>query len=310
MKGTPELDSRLLKGSGLTAMESLSEPAIRRQLLGDAVQHPATLLPLAIAIMSVLYLSLVSPIVGGGLWAMVLLVVSGIGTAVGFVWRYVLRYTEEFGNRARELMDLLEEERARLEHAEVGQRREALQAGFSSIGSTEGLKALTELVSEYERLQPTLGHQRDTDPFSMSLVPSLAVETYRQGLSVLWDALEMMRAVHTPGRERLERELAEMEREVGTLKLDESQAGRLRLREDTLASHRQRLDMLDQLQLRLERFLYQAGRCEASLHRTRIELAAIRTGSSEATVDSVTEALSRTIHQVKEVQEELKKLGY
>ena len=119
-----------------------------------------------------------------------------------------------------------------------------------------------------------------------------------------------MRAVHTPGRERLERELANMEGDIETLKLDESQAERLRLKEDTLASHRQRLDMLDQLQLRLERFLYQAGRCEASLHRTRIELAAIRTGSSEATIDSVTEALRRTIHQVKEVQDELRRLGY
>ena len=310
MKGSPEPDVRLRNGPGLTAMESLSEPAIRRRMLGDAVQHPATLLPLAVAILSVLYLSLVSPMVGGGLWAVVLLGVSGIGTAVGFVWRYVLRYTEEYGKKVRELMDLLEEERARLEHAEVGQRREALQAGFSSIGSTEGLKALAELVSEYERLQPTLGRQRDTDSFSMSLVPSLALETYRQGLSVLSDALELMRAVHVPGRERLERELAEMEREIETLTLDQSQAGRLGLKEDTLASHRQRLDMLDQLQLRLERFLYQAGRCEASLHRTRIELAAIRTGNSEATVDSVTEALRRTIHQVKEVQEELKRLGY
>ena len=310
MKGTLEPEARLREGSGLRAMDSLSEPAIRRRLLLDAVQHPATLLPLAVAVMSVLYLLLVSAIVGGGLWAMVLLVVSGIGTAAGFVWRYVLRYTEEYGKRARGLMDRLEEERARLEHAEAAQRREALEAGFSAIGSTEGLKALAELVSEYEQLQPALGYQRDTDPFSMSLVLSLAVETYRQGLSILSDALELMRAVDTPGRERLETELAEMQRQVLTLRLDESQAGRLKLKEDTLASHRERLDMLDQLQLRLERFLFQAGRCEASLHRTRIELAAIRTGGSEATVDSVTEALRRTIHQVKEVQEELKKLGY
>ena len=77
-------------------------------------------------------------------------------------------------------MDRLEEERARLENAEVAQRREALQAGFSSIRSAEGLKALTELVVEYEELQPTLGRQLDTVPFSLSLVPSLAVETYRQ----------------------------------------------------------------------------------------------------------------------------------
>ena len=98
--------------------------------------------------------------------------------------------------------------------------------------------------------------------------------------------------------------------EVEALQGDEDQLGRLRLKEDTLASHSQRLAMLEKLQLRVEQLLYQASRCEASLHGTRVELAAIRTGSSEATVDSVTEALRRTIHQVKEVQEELRRLGY
>ncbi len=309
MKAKFEREPKPGEESRLTAIESLSEPAIRRQLLWDAVQHPATLLPLAV-VMSILYLVLVSPILGGGLWAMVLLAVSGILAAAGFGWRYVFRYTEEYGKKARELMDLLDEERARLEQEEVRHLRESLQVGFSSIGSAEGLKALSELVGEYEELQPALGRKQDTDPLSMSLFPSLAGETYWQGLSVLSDALELMKAAYTPGKERLEREITDLEREAEALKWDESQAERLRLKEDILASHRQRLNMLDQLQLRLERLLYQAGRCEASLHRTRIELAAIRTGSSEATVDSVTEALRRTIHQVKEVQEELKKLGY
>ena len=310
MRGNSVPGKKPSKRPHLADMESLSEPAIRRQLLLDAVQHPATLLPLAASIMSAFYLLLVSPVLGGGLWAMILLAIAGIGAAVGFVWRYVLCYTEEYGKRARELMILLDEGRARLEQAEVRQRREALQAGFSGIGSAEGLKALTELANEYEELEPALGHQRDTDPLSMSIVPSLAEETYRQGLSVRSDALELMRASNTPGAERLEREIAELEGEAEALKGDQSQVERLRIREDTLASHRQRLEMLGRLQLRVDQLLYQAYRCEASLHCTRIELAAIRTGSSETSVDSVTETLRRTIRRAKEVQDELRRLGY
>ena len=310
MKGNSQHDAWPSKSSRLVGVESLSEPAIRRQLLMDAVQHPTTLLPLATLVGSTIYLALVSPILGGGLLAMVLIVVSGVGAAAGFVWRYVLRYTEEYGKRARELMGLLEGERARLEQADVTRLRESLQAGFSSIGSTEGLKALTELVGEHEELQPALGRERVTDPLSISIVSSLAEETYRQGLSVLSDALELMRASHTPGRARLEKEFDGLERKVEALKGDGSQAERLRLGEDTLASHRQRLEMLGQLQLRVDQLLYQAHRCEASLHRTRIELAAIRTGSSETSVDSVTETLRRTIDHGKEVQDELRRLGY
>ena len=82
------------------------------------------------------------------------------------------------------------------------------------------------------------------------------------------------------------------------------------IREDTLASHRQRLAMLDQLQLRAEQLLHLAGRCEASLHLTRIELAAIRAGSSENSIDSAVEALQETVRRAKEVQEELHRLGY
>jgi hypothetical protein len=310
MKDNPKLEAKPIKRSRLTAAESLSEPAIRRQLLVDALQHPAVLLPLAVFIMSVFYLALVSPILGGGLSALVLLAICGLLAVVSFVWRYVLCYTKEYGKRAQELMDVLEAERVRLELEEIGQRHEALRAGYTSIGSTQGLNAFTALAGEYEQLQPALVLRRDTDPLSVSLVLPLATETYRQGLSVLSDALELMRAVDNPGRERLERETSELEREIEALKGDESQAERRVLKEDTLASHRQRLDMLDQLRLHIDQLLYQAGRCEASLHRTRLELAAIRTGSSETSVGSVIEALRGTIHQAKEVQDELRRLGY
>ena len=152
--------------------------------------------------------------------------------------------------------------------------------------------------------------QRDTDPLSMSQVPGFADEAYRRGLSVLLDALELMNTARTPGRERLEREVAELEKEIEVSKVDEDQAERLRIRSDTRTSHRRRLDMLDQLELRVEQLLYQAHRCEATLHRTRIELAEIRTGSSEANVDSVIGALQGTVDQAKEVQKELRRLGY
>ena len=77
-----------------------------------------------------------------------------------------------------------------------------------------------------------------------------------------------------------------------------------------MASHKERLDMIKQQELRVDKLLYQCDRCEASLHRTRIELASLKTESSETSVSAVTETLQRTINQAKEVQEELKRLGF
>ena len=291
-------------------MGSLSEGAIKRQICADAVQHPATLLPMAVSVMAVIYLLVLSPVFGGGIWASVLMVVSGAVAAAAFIWRYVFRYTEEYARRVQELLELLDRDREHSEQAGVRRLHEALQTGFASIGSAEGLKALSELAGEHEQLQPALRRQDDMDPLAMSHIPGLAGEAYRRGLSVLSDALELMEVAATPMGERLEKEIAELEKEAEVSKGGENQAGWLRIREERLASHRQRLDMLGQLQLRIGQLLLQAERCEASLHRTRIEVAAIRTGRSETSVGSVIQVLQGTIAQVKEVQEELKRLGY
>ena len=60
----------------------------------------------------------------------------------------------------------------------------------------------------------------------------------------------------------------------------------------------------------MDALLYQAKRCEASLGKTRIELAALKVDASETGVSAVTEGLRVTIERAREVQEELKGMGY
>ncbi len=67
---------------------------------------------------------------------------------------------------------------------------------------------------------------------------------------------------------------------------------------------------LCKLQLHADQLLYQAQRCEASLHSARTELATVRTGGAKTSVDSVIQTLQERISQVKEVQDELTRLGY
>jgi len=293
MLTTPK--TRLRGRSQPTAIGSLSEPAIRRKLLSDSIQHPSTLLPLAASTISIIYLALLSPVLGGAPWAVASLAVSGGVAIASFVRRYLFSHTEEYARR--------------LEQKEVRRLRKVLEVGFSKIDSAEGMKALRGLVGEYELLQPALVRRGDIALLSTSLIPSLSEETYRRGLSVLLDGLELMSATLSPGRDRLEEEISELEREVEALRGDGSQAERVRIKEGKLASQRERLEMLDELRLRVDQLLYQAHRCEASLHRARIELAAIGAGSTETSVDSVIEALQSTIQQARKVQEDLKRLG-
>ncbi len=284
-----------------------SEAAIRRKTISDVVQHPATLLPLAVCVTSAGYFLLLAPIYGGVLGTIIIIAISGIAALASFSSLYPKQYQKN----AREMIDLMEAEREELEQAELNQVRETLQTGFMSIASAaRGTNALDELSGEYEELRTALAQQRFTDPLSVSVIPALAEETYRRGLSVLSDALDLMNVLHTPSREKLEREIMVAEEEVEALQNDQSQAERLKLKQEVLASLKERLGAHSQLQLWVEQLLFQAQRCEASLHAARVELATVRAGSSKTSVDSVVATLQERINQVKEVQEELTRMGF
>ena len=295
---------------GQSVVVELSETAIKRWLLWDAVQHLASLLTLGAAVASAGYLLLLAPSLGGYFWVTILLILSVLIAVGSFIWHYVVRYGEQYEIRVQKLLEIQDRSRALLEQVEERRLHEALEKGFEAAVSARGIKALQELDEAYSQLQPVSERRRDTDPLAIVHIPALATEAYRRGLSVLADALELMHAVHEPSRDRLEAEIAQLERESDSTKADDSQTARTKMRRETLDSHRERLRMLDQLQLRLDQLLYQASRCEASLHSTRIDLAAIKTDGSETSVNSVIEALQETSRRAKEVQEELKRLGF
>jgi len=303
-------DEAARPSDGRISETDLSEASVKKRLRGQALQHPTTILALAVAVASACYLALLASSPAAGLAATAALVVAVVAAAGSFLWHYAFRHRDRYAARSQWLMTRLEEARTRTEQTELERLRETLEEGFRYLDFPKGARALNGLEEEFFKLCPVLEDRRETAPLSIISLPPLVAETYHRGLSVLADALELMRAIHGPDRERLEAEIEEFERELESYRDDGSQRVLTLIREDALASHRQRLAMLEQLQLRADQLLHLAGRCEASLHRTRIELAAIRAGSSENSIDSAVEALQETVRRAKEVQEELHRLGY
>jgi hypothetical protein len=126
---------------------------------------------------------------------------------------------------------------------------------------------------------------------------------------VLQDALDLNRAVTATDRRRQEEEIADFESRLAAARRSDAPAGRLRLIEERLASARDDLEFMNKQSLRVDELLYQADRCGASLHRTRMELAALRADSSEDGVNAVIDTLRLTIRHAKGVQEEMKRLS-
>jgi hypothetical protein len=288
----------------------LSETSIRRQLRSEAFQHPATLVPLGLAGLAAIFLLGISPLEIPAFWAIILLITSLIATAGSFFRIYSIRHGVEYTKIVQGILALHEQESREAGQAELKQMMDTLQAEFSVINSEVGLTALTDLHYEYEQLQLVLSQRNERASMSISHIPDLVEETYREGLNVLANGLQLLRAIHPLNKGRLEEEVVEIEKELENLRKNEGQKSRIKLREEMVASHRERLEMINQQHYRAEELLYQCDRCEASLSRTRFELASLQAGSSETSVSVVTESLRRTIYQAKEVQEELKKLGF
>jgi hypothetical protein len=285
---------------------SLSQRAIRRRMRSEALQHQATLLPLTVFFLCLIYLLMLSPILGGILWVIVLLVTSILMATTGFLWRYSFRYKLEYAKHTQKIMEIIDQ----AEKDEVKKLCQSLHFRFFNIGTTEGLKILNELVTEYELVQTALRRGYDTDPLFVAHIPILAREAFQRGLSILSDAIELIEAAGSMSKESLKKKVSELQNEIEASKKDKNQVEWLKIKEDRLAFYKQRFTILDQAQLRVEQLLFQAERCENSLHRTRAEVAAIRAGGSETNVDSAIQALEATIYQVKEVQEELRRLNY
>ena len=296
---------------GQPSEEDLSESAVVRERLRlDALRHPTTLVAFGLMVVAVCYLVILLPGSIVRLATVAALTLAAAMAAVSFLWLYAVRHRERYAARCRRLTEMLEEAQCTTEREERDVLRMRLEQGFASLGLPKGVGAYRGLEEEFSKLCSVLENEHDSASLSTVAVPALATETYHRGLSVLGDALELMTIFQGASRGRLEGEIVELENEVESSGDDGVQGEIAWIRQDTLASHKHRLVRLDQLRLRADQLLHLAGRCEASLHNTRIEVAAIRAGGSASGVESVVSALQDTVLRAKEVQEELYRLGF
>ena len=291
----------------LKKIGDVTEKTVKRQLFADAMQYPPALLPLAISGISVVYLLLLSPVLGNGLWAVIALVTGILTAVIAFIRRFLFLSSEEFPRRIMEIKDRREREQAQKEEARIRKQRLELESGFSTMNYTDGISALANLTEEYDQLQHVLISTGETDPVSVALFSSQVLDTYKQGMSALKDAMELRKTIH-PNDTRLSMELELFKKQIEKLEQNSGNEERIELRKKMVSSHMQRLELLDRLQLRVDTLIYQAGLCEAALNSTRIELSSLKTQSSEYNIGLLMDSLQGTIQDVKEAREEIRRI--
>jgi hypothetical protein len=288
----------------------LSQREIRKRFLLDVMQENTVLLPLAICAAGLIYSLLYAPVLGRSKVILMITVAAGLFGLASLLWRLVIRYQQGYIQKLQELTVLYEAEQSLSIETRLQDSYTCLEQGFNEIKAQDGLKILRGLEHEYRQLQPVIRHGAEADLLSISNLAVLVRETYLQGLNVLEHALELERAAGSTDPSQLQAEIKSLERKAAAVKQNPAGAESLQLIQEKINFNRERLDMLANLHLRVEELLHQAERCQASLSKTHIDLADLKAGASGASVDSVIVTLQKTIERAKEVQAELKKMGY
>ena len=127
---------------------------------------------------------------------------------------------------------------------------------------------------------------------------------------MLHSVLYLLQIVDTSGKRELEVEVETLERDISSLKEDDTKTELLKIRVARLSARNKRLELLSSQELRAEEFLLRSSLIEDSLHRTRFELASLRVDNSKGSVNAVGEALQKTIDQARKVMKEMRDLGF
>ena len=176
--------------------EDFTPRAIQRAVLQDTLQHPATILPGALATVAALW-SVAIDLSPASLLAML-----GFGFVGAAAW--VINYVGRGDTLAAQHVQKLRALRAEYERHEVEELALACQrAGFAA-----GAKEVQELTNSYQQLQQFLTEQpAGQEHASSARFRVLAEETYRHGVALLHRALNLFQAlqsfdVHTLEQER------------------------------------------------------------------------------------------------------------
>ena len=295
----------LAKGTDTgTRVEFHSESAIRRKTSLEALQEPTTLLPLGVCIASGVYTMLLAPMVGGTVLGIAVIAGCGAAATVSYVSHYRRRYSRHVTEATRDM----DEQYVRAEQAELDAQCELLRLGFAEVDDPEALHILTGLMAWYQRLCPPIRSRRSIDPLYMSLVPALAAEIFKSGLSALSYALELTRMTRTAKTDPYG-EVSQTTKDDKGPGASQIEVADFRLGERWQASERARQAMLGKVHLQIEHLLQEAHRCEIALERAQVELTSVRMSGNGNNANAAIHALQRTISQVKEVQDEFDQMN-
>lgn len=286
------------KKSEAPGAEDFSKKSIEKAVFLEALQHPTTLYPAALSLLSAAYMALVSldPT------SLVVAVGSGFLSLVSWIYHYFIRgeaIAENHVQKLKEKRDLYKERQA-------GNIEEECKAA----GFLEGEKEAGELKQAYNQLYTFLKEKMEQKRvMTAGRFLILAEETYRQGLQLLKKALTMFNVLKQIDNEKLEEEKRTFEKELKAREKngDESRQPVVEALRTKLQSHEKRLKLYEERKRGLEQLMAQCEVLEATLDTTYLEVVDLIDNEAFMKRSSVAENLERAVAAARRVEDRLHK---
>jgi hypothetical protein len=283
--------------------KNFSNKSIKRSVFLEALQHPSTLFSAAVAILSSMYMGLVS----FDETSFAVALGSGIFSFISWIFHYFVR-----GDKlAEKYIKKLQEKRRNYKELEIQNiEKKCQEAGFIN-----GENAAKELNEAYKRLNTFLKEKlmkQKTLTAQRFLI--LAEESYYQGLHFLSKALSFFQALKEMDINKLKKELEVWEKELIGLKNDHSKEEEykeliVKALNEKIHSHKKRIELYYTRSKMLDQVLAQCEVLEATLDSTYLEVVDLIEDESFTKGKNLATNLERAVEAARRVEDRLRGLG-
>lgn len=282
--------------------EDFKRGAILRAVFWKTLFHPATVYPAAVFALALMWSGL-NGLSSGSVGVMLASIFAG---GAAWIVNFVGRGGTFYARRVQELLA----QRHQFEAHQV----EALGDQCREAGFHDGAKEAGELLAAYRKLRDFLVEREDGGKNqSVQRYRILAEDTFRQGVSVLTQALSVFQVLREVNVEALEAERDEWESQLRRRTRGPSQDDRTRLTQQ-VESHNARIERYHEREELIKQLIVQADALEAALENAHLELVELvgRDPSVTLTIGTSNGAatqLEKAVAAARRVEEKLRGVG-
>jgi len=277
-----------------------TQQAVNRTILSDTIQHPATVFPMAGALLAGLW-SAVFGLTAASFFGMLAGSFVGLGA---WVYNFFIQGEKLAEAHVQELRAL------RAEH-EIHETRD-IEDSCRQAGFDEGAKEAAELTAAFQNLRRFLSEQTQGGrSLSAQRFQVLAEDTYQAGMSILRKALNIFQALRDIDVETLGAELNAWKEDRRQLAGDATDVER-RVLDQKIEAHTKRITLYRESENQLGQLVAQSNALETALETAYLEVADLvgdNTGNLLASGGATTE-LERAVDAARSVEAKLSGLGH